>query len=130
MLKNAKALTLIELILVVVIIGILACLAIAVPRGQLEKARANEAKTNLKLLWAAEKDYYIHEGEYTEDWNKLEIDNPNSPQAYFDYTITVEPLRIYATCKRAQSSTFSIDADGHIDEIPYGHIQRFFSIFR
>lgn len=115
MIKPTKAVTLIELIVVVIIVGILATLAIAIPRGQLERARATEAQTQLKLIWAAEKDYYIYNGDYSSQWSDLNIDDPNVNSESFTYSVETAPLLISAARKGA-SSGFQIDADGRISE--------------
>ena len=59
--------TLIELLIVVVIIGILA--AIAIPRFEVTKGKANAAalKSDLRNLATAEEGYFFEAGEYTTD---------------------------------------------------------------
>ena len=70
--KN-QAFTLVELLVVVLIIGILA--AIAVPQYQkaVDKARAAEAITILKNITDAQEVYYLANGEYTDDLENLDI---------------------------------------------------------
>lgn len=116
MIKYTKAVTLMELIVVVIIIGILATFAIAVPRGQLERAKATGAQTQLKLIWAAEKDYYIYNGSYTNQWSDLNIDDPNIGSESFAYAVeTTNPLLIKAT-RKGKTSGFQIDTDGRISD--------------
>ena len=116
MFKCTRAITLMELLVVIVIVAILAVMAVSIPHGQIEKARAAEAQTNLKLIWAAEKDYYIYNGRYSADWADLNIDNPNSDSGYFTYSVTgIDPLVVEAA-RVGASSGFRIDADGAISE--------------
>ena len=63
--------TLIELLIVVVIIGILA--AIAIPKFQNTKGKANAAalKTDLRNLSTAEEAYFFENAIYTDDLSKL-----------------------------------------------------------
>ena len=70
--------TLIELLVVVLIIGILA--AIAVPQYQkaVERAKASQALIMLKSVMQAMDEYYMTNGEYTYDLNKLTLDIPLS----------------------------------------------------
>ena len=71
--KTNKAFTLIEILIVVLIIGSLA--AIAVPKYQkaVDKARAAEAITILKNITEAQEVYYLANGEYTDDLENLDI---------------------------------------------------------
>ncbi|MFH1245953.1 MAG: prepilin-type N-terminal cleavage/methylation domain-containing protein [Candidatus Omnitrophota bacterium] len=113
--KYTKAITLIELMIVVIIIGILASLAVAVPRGQIERAKSAEGETQIKLIWAAEKDYYIYNGRYTDEWTKLNMDNPTPGSKYFIYSIVPSPLLIKAARKDG-SEGLQINADGVISK--------------
>lgn len=71
-----RSYTLTELLVVIVIIGVLAILAIPIITGPKEQAMDNEAKVNLKLIQAAEKIYHM---EYLQYWaapdNNLLNDN-------------------------------------------------------
>jgi prepilin-type N-terminal cleavage/methylation domain-containing protein len=77
--KNKKAFTLIELLVVVLIIGILA--AIAIPKYQfaVEKTKAAQAFSILKILNNATETYHLTHGKYPDrnDWDALDITIPH-----------------------------------------------------
>jgi prepilin-type N-terminal cleavage/methylation domain-containing protein len=80
--------TLTELLIVVVIIGILATLALPMFIKSVEKARAGEAVTNLNLIKAAQKIYFLENREFSEDIESLNIESPNdTAPRYFFYSI-------------------------------------------
>ncbi len=98
--KNKKGFTLIELMIVVVIIGILAALAIPRFMAASKKAKIAEAEGILKQIYTQAEVYYQAEGQYPEahtfnegnkdDWNDLSgvaIDAP-SGEPRFGYEIT------------------------------------------
>lgn len=67
MLKNDKGFTLIELMVVVVILGILAAVAIPKFTGQSDKAKENRAKADLRTITNALELYYFDNDEYPDD---------------------------------------------------------------
>jgi len=86
--------TLTELLVVIIIIGIVAVLALPMLIKTIEKAKLGEAATNLNLIRTGEKIYFLEYGEfwYNSDddggLNDLNIENPNSQaNRYFDYEI-------------------------------------------
>ena len=62
--KNRKGFTLIELMIVVVIIGILAALAIPRFMAASKKSKISEAKLVVKQIWTASQVYYEEQGAY------------------------------------------------------------------
>ena len=85
---NKKAFTLVELLVVILIIGILA--AIAVPQYQLaiEKSRASEAFTLLKSIAQAYEVYYLsHPSDTTPTLADLDIDIPGKKSKSGSYSV-------------------------------------------
>lgn len=62
--KNNKGLTLIELMIVIIILGILATIALVNMRGSTENAYNREAQANLKMISAGEKMYRLENNGY------------------------------------------------------------------
>ena len=61
---DAKGITLIELLIVIVIVGILASIAIPIYGGYMQRARRADAKTSLEQLRAAQEMRRAEYGEY------------------------------------------------------------------
>jgi len=120
MLRKSKGFTLIELMIVVVIIGILA--AIAIPRFMSTSAKAKqaEAKGLLKQIYTMERSYYQEHGTYTNDIAALGVEVMGS--AWYSYTIVVNGTNFLATANAADPGidddptpdTWTVDGTGVI----------------
>ncbi len=86
--KNKKGFTLIEILVVVLIIGILA--AIAVPQYQkaVQLSRVKTALPILRSIYDAKEIYYLSHGHYTGDLDELDIKVDNSGKDEENHYIT------------------------------------------
>ena len=74
--RPKKGFTLVELMIVVLILGALATIAIPRIMGGANIARANACKTNVKMMNSQIEVYYQNEGEWPNNLNKF-INDPN-----------------------------------------------------
>ncbi|MBI4436302.1 MAG: prepilin-type N-terminal cleavage/methylation domain-containing protein [Candidatus Omnitrophica bacterium] len=87
--------TLLELLIVIIILGILAALALPQYLKTVERGRGAEAIVNLGTIRTGELNYYAENRVYTPDLDLLDIDNPNflppppDGTRLFDYTLSV-----------------------------------------
>ena len=72
--NSSKGFTLLELLVVVLIIGILAAIALPQYKRTVEKARMTEAVTVVEAIARANDRYYLVHGKYTRDINNLDLD--------------------------------------------------------
>lgn len=84
--KRASGFTMIELMIVIVVIGVLAAIALPSYRIQISKMKNQEAVRILMALWEAQKDYYRENGVYTADINDLAIDIP-APKHFINFDV-------------------------------------------
>ncbi|MBM3254228.1 MAG: prepilin-type N-terminal cleavage/methylation domain-containing protein [Candidatus Omnitrophica bacterium] len=113
--------TLLEVLMVVIIIGVLATLAIPQYTKTVEKARASEAYSNLGTLRKAEWIFYNDRSPqtFTAVVASLDIENPNSMATRnFNYTITASSSTFTVTATRASGTnageTITINQAGAI----------------
>lgn len=123
--KNTRGFTLLELLIVVVILGILASLAIPRYEKTVEKARGAEAITNLNALRIAELDFFGRTDTFADTTNfiQLAIEDPNSnPRTYFNYLLSSSDPdngTFYVAAKRKAGSVYtdryiSMDQNGNL----------------
>ena len=87
-----KGFTLVELMVVIVIIGILAALAIPRFLGATNKTKVAEFKPVLKQLFTLQESYYQERNAYTATLAELSFEVPNANTARFAYT-SIAPAR-------------------------------------
>lgn len=85
--------TLIEMLVVVLIVGILAAVALPQYETAVEKSRATQAFILGKHLAEAEELYFLSTGRYTDDWEELGEAQPQIKGWTFDIDFTVENIR-------------------------------------
>ncbi|MBC8473386.1 MAG: prepilin-type N-terminal cleavage/methylation domain-containing protein [Candidatus Omnitrophica bacterium] len=84
-----KGFTLVEVLIVVIIIGILASIAVPQYVTSIEKARSGEAAVNIGSIRTSVDRYWYQNASITDDWAYLDIDNPNAvTNALYSYDIT------------------------------------------
>lgn len=116
--RNQKGFTLIELMIVVVIIGILAALAIPRFMTASTKSKQSEAKQILKQVYVMERAYFQEKGVYTNNLNELGVEIMTG--ARYAYTVVVNGAAFTATANApdpgidddAKADTWTIDEDG------------------
>ena len=69
--RYTKGVTLVELMIVIVIVGILAALALPNYRQYVAKAKRNEAKAALMQIATLQERFYLQNNTYTQDLTQL-----------------------------------------------------------
>ena len=111
--KELKALTLTELLVVMVIIGVLVLLALPKLMPQVTKAKTQEAKLQLKHLYTLEKTYFMEFSNYTTELPKIgyEAEKLRSEGGTANYRIEIIDASQTGFTAKATSEV-DFDADG------------------
>ena len=78
--KNKKGFTLIEILVVVLIIGILAAVALPQYRRAVEKSHATQGLSIIKPIWQSIESYYLVHNIFPSSFDELDIDIPWSDE--------------------------------------------------
>ncbi len=106
---SRKGFTLIELMIVVVIIGILAALAIPRFMQATVKSRQSEAKGILKQIYTMERTFRQETGAYSVDLNAIGVELPDAQVREYEYAVVLDGTGFTAT------ATANLDDDATVD---------------
>jgi len=119
--RHRRGMSLLELAIVTVIVGILASMSLPSFQRGLEQSRADLAATNLRSVWSAQRLYWLDYRTYAPDLATLEslglLDQAVSAQTVYSFDITgADDNAFTATAARAVNArwngTLSIDETG------------------
>jgi type IV pilus assembly protein PilE len=119
--RGKEGVTLLEVMVVVVIVGILAAIAIPAYNDYITRARRSDAFTALETVRAAQEMYRAEKGEYrnSTDFNNGLLPGCRSDMAENNYTITLPTatattftVRAAPKNKQAGDYTFEVDQNG------------------
>jgi prepilin-type N-terminal cleavage/methylation domain-containing protein len=94
---NKRGITLIELLIVIVIVGVLAAVAIPMYTSYMQRARRVDAKTALEQLRAAQEMFRAERGSYSTNITQLRNTWGAPGAAAGDYTVTMVATAITYT---------------------------------
>ena len=120
--KNKSGFTLLEIIIVIIIIGVLASLALPRFFRTVEYSRASEALASLGAIRQSFNRCYLFDSNYTicgNDWESLDIGNMSAESTLFNYVSVSGLTTFIITAQRTTTdggdgvSVITIDQDGN-----------------
>jgi len=121
LMKKESGFTLVELMIVVVIIGILASIAIPKFSAIIEQSKITEAKTILNQIIDLEKTYYLMESSYVAfaegaDCAPVGFTQPEAGARRFEYKFEVVGASPFANSIATATENVDINGDGDTDD--------------
>jgi type IV pilus assembly protein PilE len=111
--KANRGLTLIELMIVIVIVGILAAIAIPVYTNYMQRARRADAKTALEQLRASQEMFRAERGSYSTDLVQL-VNSWGVPNLPGDYAILLNSATALGFLAEGRPNTARQLSDGSL----------------
>ena len=114
---NKRAFTLLELMIVVIIVGILASLALPRFIDAAKRARESEAMSVLGAIRSSQMRYYLENEAYTGNIGDLDLSLTSNPTQYYTYTAVDGAGDVVGQATAVAGSgvdNFEIEEDGTI----------------
>ena len=129
--RSEKGFTLVELMIVVVIIGILASIAIPKFSSLISKTKVTEAKTILGNIINLEKTYYLAESSYVAfaegaDCDAIGFQQPDVASRRFEYKFEVVGAAPFNDSIATATENVDVNGDGDTDDgltLTVGNVQ-------
>ncbi|MFI5203882.1 MAG: type IV pilin protein [Flavobacteriales bacterium] len=114
--KKVKGLTLMEILIVLVIIGIIAMMAIPNYSSNVSKAKATEAKLQLTHLFTLEKEHFYTYSKYSPDLEELGFDQEKLTTEGGNANYRIEVVEASPGSFKARATAITdFDQDGQIN---------------
>ena len=129
--RSEKGFTLVELMIVVVIIGILASIAIPKFSSLISKTKVTEAKNILGQIINLEKTYYLANSSYVAfaeaaDCTAIGFEQPDVASRRFEYKFEIVGAAPFSDSIATATENVDVNGDGDIDDgltLTVGNVQ-------